>query len=266
MSPSEPQGDTPPPVCDPLALVSVHDLMPTTMPAVRRTLALLERYDVHPVTLLVVPGTGWDARGIAELRAMHRAGYVLAGHGWQHRVERIRGLRHRLHSLLLSRNVAEHMALDADGILALMRRCRNWFERQDLPPPTLYVPPAWALGAIPAETLGGAGLFRQVEVFSGVLDIADGGLRPVPVLGYEADAPLRAPVLRLWNGRERRRAASTGALRVGIHPYDIDHPLRRDLIADLKRYRGFADYGALLSAPAATTAGDAARRPAQHTS
>lgn len=266
MSPSEPQGATSHLLREPLALISVHDLMPATMPAVRRTLALLEHHDVHPVTLLVVPGTGWDARGIDELRALQRAGYVLAGHGWQHRAERIRGLRHRLHSLFLSRHVAEHLALDADGILALMRRCRNWFERQDLTPPTLYVPPAWALGAITAQALGRAGLFRQVEVFSGVLDTADGGLRPVPVLGYEADAAMRIPALRLWNRRERRRAASTGALRVGIHPYDIDHPLRRDLIADLQRYRSLADYHALLDAPLPATAQGVVRHPSQHPS
>ncbi|WP_462328410.1 DUF2334 domain-containing protein [Thiohalocapsa halophila] len=267
MSPSEPQAGTPPPVRDPLALVSVHDLMPATMPAVRRTLALLERHDVQPVTLLVVPGTGWDARGIDELRALQRAGYVLAGHGWQHRAERIRGMRHRLHSLFLSRNVAEHLALDADAILALMRRCREWFERHGLTPPTLYVPPAWALGPVSAQALRQADLFRQVEVFSAVLDTASGRLAASPVLGYEADAALRVPVLRLWNARGRRRAAAfAGALRIGIHPYDIDHPLRRDLIADLHHYRGFADYGALLSAPLPTAASGTASHTAQHTS
>lgn len=252
MSPSEPlPGHTAPAPSGPgtqapsIALVSVHDLMPATMPAVRRTLDLLERHQVHPVTLLVVPGTGWDAAGIEELRAFQRAGHVLAGHGWRHQAEQIRGLRHRLHSLFLSRNVAEHLALDAAGILALMRRCRDWFQAQDLAPPNLYVPPAWALGPIRTDALRHAGLFQQVEVFSGVLDTASGRLAKAPVLGYEADAALRVPVLRLWNALGRRRAPAAGALRIGIHPGDIDHPLCADLIADLKRYHNFAGYGAL---------------------
>jgi predicted deacetylase len=230
----------------PLALVSVHDLMPATMPAVRRTLALLAHHDVHPVTLLVVPGSDWDAAGIEELKALEGAGYRLAGHGWQHRAPRIRGLHHRLHSLFLSRNVAEHLALERAGILALMRRCRAWFESHDLRPPGLYVPPAWALGAVSAADLRRADLFRQVEVFSGVMDVETGRLAACPVLGYEADAALRVPVLRLWNALGRRRAAAHGRVRVGIHPRDIDHPLCSDLVADLARFRHFADYADIL--------------------
>jgi peptidoglycan/xylan/chitin deacetylase (PgdA/CDA1 family) len=222
--------------------VSVHDLMPATMPAVRRTLALLERNGVHPVTLLVVPGSGWGARGIDELRALECAGYRLAGHGWQHRAERIRGVRHRLHSLFLSRNVAEHLALERDGVLALMARCRDWFEAQGLAPPGLYVPPAWALGDVRPEDLRRAGLFAHVELFAGVLDTAAGRLTRSPVLGYEADAPIRVPVLRLWNALGRRRAVAQGRIRIGIHPRDIDHPLRDALIADLERFRHYVDY------------------------
>ena len=264
MSASETRAIAPPSGDEPLALVSVHDLMPATMPAVRRTLALLERHDVQPVTLLVVPGTGWDARGIDELRALQRAGYVLAGHGWRHQVARIRGLKHRLHSLFLSRHVAEHLALSAAGILALMRRCQHWFQQQALDPPTLYVPPAWALGDIAPRTLGEAGLYQQVEVFSGVIDTARGTLTPAPVLGYEADAPLRVPVLRLWNRHARRRAARTGVLRVGIHPADLDHPLRGDLVEDLRRYRRLADYATLLDDPPPTSRAGAARHTTGH--
>jgi predicted deacetylase len=230
--------------------------MPATMPSVRRTLALLERHDVHPVTLLVVPGSGWDERGIRELRALADAGYRLAGHGWHHRAECIRGIRHRLHSLFLSRNVAEHLALGRDGVLALMARCRDWFEVHDLSPPDLYVPPAWALGDVRADDLRRAGLFRQVELFSGVLDVATGEVAPSPVLGYEADAAIRVPVLRLWNAWGRRRAAPAGCLRIGIHPADIDFPLRDALVADLMRFRHYADYA---STPA--TAGQSPAPP-----
>jgi predicted deacetylase len=219
--------------------------MPETMPAVRRTLALLERLQVAPVTLLVVPGTGWDARGIDELKALAHAGYALAGHGWRHHVEQIRGLRHRLHSLLLSRHVAEHLALDRHGVQALMRRCADWFEGNGLSAPALYVPPAWATGDLDATTVSAAG-FRYLERFDGVLDSATGALQRSPVLGYEADAALRVPVLRLWNALGRQRAARLGVVRIGIHPRDIDYPLRNALIADLARYPRYAHYAAVM--------------------
>jgi hypothetical protein len=164
-------------------------------------------------------------------------------------VEHIRGIKHRLHALLLSRQVAEHLALDGVGILDLMTRCRDWFPRHGLEPPTLYVPPAWALGTISRAALRDAAAFRQLETFAGVLDIASGVKHASPVLGYEADAPVRVPVLRLWNAIGRRRAAKgqigAGAVRIGIHPSDIDYPLRDELIADLKRFDRYVDYSAV---------------------
>ena len=238
----------------PAALVSVHDLMPETMPAVRRTLDLLERHGIAPVTLLVVPGTGWDAAGIAELKALERAGYRLAGHGWRHRVEHIRGLRHRLHSLLLSRNVAEHLALQRDGVLALVTRCRDWFAANGLTPPELYVPPAWAVGDIDAAGIRQAG-FRYLERFDGVVDCETGRVRRSPVLGYEADAPIRVPVLKLWNALGRRRAERGGLVRIGLHPYDIEHALRGEILADLARYAVRLDYPASMGAGSRRAAG-----------
>jgi predicted deacetylase len=237
-----------PAMTEPWALVSVHDLMPETMPAVRRTIAMLERHRVEPVTLLVVPGGGWTQDGIAELKALEASGYQLAGHGWRHRVDQIRGLRHRLHSLLLSRNVAEHLALDADGIARLMRRCRDWFSASGLAAPELYVPPAWALGSISRTELREDSTFRLLETFTGVLEIPSGRERSSPVLGYEADAPIRVPILRTWNALGRRRAASGGVVRIGIHPFDIDYPLQPDLLQDLKRYRCYGGYGDALTA------------------
>lgn len=242
------------------ALVSVHDLMPASMPAVHATLALLERLQVAPVTLLVVPGAGWDRAGIATLRTLEAAGYRLAGHGWQHRVTRIRGAYHRLHSLLLSRRVAEHLALDADAILGLLARCQAWFGDQGLRPPTLYVPPAWALGAVPRQWLGAAGPFPLYEVFRGVIAAPGGQLQTIPLLGYEADRALRVPAIRLWNAVNRRRAAAQGLVRIAIHPQDPSLRLGADLRADLARYRHRIDYADLLPAPAGAASGSSSSR------
>ncbi|MGB5831514.1 MAG: DUF2334 domain-containing protein, partial [Thiohalocapsa sp.] len=119
------------------SLVSIHDLMPSTMPAVRRALTLLARTSTNPVTLLVVPGSGWSRDQVRELKALQNAGYPLAGHGWLHRIERFGGLYHRLHGLTLSRRVAEHLALDSDEIIDLVNRCHAWFGDNGLDPPLL---------------------------------------------------------------------------------------------------------------------------------
>jgi hypothetical protein len=240
----------------PAALISIHDLMPSTMPAVRRTLALLQHRTIAPAMLLVVPGTGWSRDGIRELQALQRAGHPLAGHGWLHRVERYGGLYHRLHGLTLSRRVAEHLALNTDGIVALINRCYAWFGDHGLEPPKLYVPPAWAMGAVSIDHLADACPFRLYETFTGVIDTETHSLIRIPMLGYEADAPLRVPVIRAWNALNRRLAAKAGGgpgiekasrlLRIGIHPHDHELRLRRDLIRDLEIYRDARDYASLL--------------------
>ena len=227
------------------ALISVHDLMPATMPAVRRILTLLEQAGREPVTLLVVPGSGWARHDIRELKALQRSGYRLAGHGWLHRVQCFGGLYHRLHGLLLSRRVAEHLTLDADGIVALIDRCYAWFGDQGLDVPILYVPPAWAMGSITTERLASACPFSLYETFNGVFDARNRRRQRVPMLGYEADQTFRVPVLRAWNALNRRLGRRVRLLRIGIHPNDGELGLREDLIGDLKRYDHAIDYAGL---------------------
>ncbi|WP_462320068.1 DUF2334 domain-containing protein [Halochromatium sp.] len=223
----------------PKALISVHDLMPETLPAVRKTLNQLERHDLAPVTLLVVPGRNWSRTGIETLRSLERAGYALAGHGWQHQAERISGIYHRLHSLFLSRRVAEHLALDEAGIITLINRCHAWFGEQGLKPPALYVPPAWAMGRISLTRLREACPFSFYERFYGVIDSASEQVYSLPLLGYEADNALRTAVLRVWNHWNWRQAQRKHRpIRIGIHPQDIElglaDLLRRDLSRSIK--------------------------------
>lgn len=222
--------------------MSVHDLMPRTMPAVRRILDLLERRAIAPVTLLVVPGSGWDTRGISDLKALQRDGWRLAGHGWRHRADTIQGAYHRLHSLLLSRDVAEHLALDTDGIAAMLQRCHAWFGDNGLDPPLLYVPPAWAMGRISRARLVENGPFTLYEYFSGIFDAHHATDHPMPMIGYEANDSLRLAAIRAWNTLGRRRAARFGLLRLGIHPFDLDLPMADDLRGDLARCTHPIDY------------------------
>jgi predicted deacetylase len=229
----------------PQVLVSIHDLMPQTMPAVRETIALLEQHHISPVTLLVVPGTGWSRTDIDELRALQRAGYRLAGHGWRHRVERIRRPYHRLHSLLISRDVAEHLDLDSDGIIDLIGRCHHWFADHGLEPPALYVPPAWAMGRVSAVQLIEDTPFGLYEDFNGVFDARNGRYHRIPMLGYEADQAIRVPIIRSWNALNRWRGAHNGRLRIGLHPYDFGLRMGAQLARDLATYSAAIDYQAL---------------------
>lgn len=218
-------------------LVSVHDVMPETLEPVRRIVDALERAGLGPATLLVVPGRDWRAEDIGALRTFVSAGHELAGHGWKHEIDRIRGVRHWLHAVTISRNVAEHLQYDRAAIAALIRDCRAWFDDRSLPAPSLYVPPAWAMGPIPRRDLEGLG-FRYFETLAGIYDAESREMHRLPLFGFEADTRFRALSLKAFNAANRLIARRTGTVRLGIHPHDFELELAGDLercLADGRR-------------------------------
>lgn len=216
--------------------VSVHDVMPATLDGVRRCLWRLEEAGLAPADLLVVPGLDWTPAGLGALRGFVARGHRLAGHGWAHRASRPRGAYHRLHAVLISRDVAEHLSLSGPGRTALMRRCAHWFGAHDLPAPALYVPPAWALGgaaclaALPEPRSGG---IAHVEVLTGVHDRVAGRFTRLPLLGFEADTAWRAAAVRTSNRLGAALARRSGVARLAVHPTDFQLRLARELDAVL---------------------------------
>lgn len=218
------------------ALVSVHDVMPETRDRVSTLLrAMPEHIPPECIVLLVVPGRAWSADDRHWLHALQASGYELAGHGWLHQCAPPRSLYHRLHSLLLSRDAAEHLSLDAAAIADLIRANRQWFDEQGLAAPELYVPPAWALGRVSQSTLRKLP-FRYYETLTGFYDSHQDRFRRLPVVGFEADTPARAALLRLINAFQLRLARWLGRPpRIAIHPYDSELYLAGDLHACLAR-------------------------------
>lgn len=213
------------------ALISIHDVMPETLDRVRELTARLDAHGHGAITLLVVPNRDWRKADIEQLAAWAEQGIELAAHGWDHRAERIQGLWHRLHSAFISRNAAEHLALDSEQIEALMHRSAAWFRAQGLPAPTSYVPPAWALGPLSSTQLADLP-YRRIEVTRGILDTASGKLQPLPLVGFEADTLLRARFLRTWNRFQANQSQRLKRpLRIGIHPQDAQLKLADNLSA-----------------------------------
>jgi len=210
------------------AVVSIHDVMPSTLADVLTTIGFLETRTIAPIFLLVVPGKTWNAEQVGKLKHLQQKGCLLAGHGWAHHAERIVGFRHTLHACLFSRNVAEHLALDRHGIVALIRHCYGWFGEMGLDPPALYVPPAWAMGSISRTQLRTLP-FRYFEYLSGVYDGKADRFYRLPLVGYEADRLWRVAPLRLWNGVNLALARHTGLLRIAIHPHDLHLRLSNEL-------------------------------------
>lgn len=214
--------------------LSIHDVMPETLHQVRALIAECQASGWPPATLLVVPGRQWTPAGIAQLHEWQADGHPIAGYGWVHGITAYGGLKHRIHGALISRRVAEHLCLDAEGILALMRRCYAWLFVQGLHRTSLYVPPAWALGHLPLHRLAEQP-FPRVETLRGIIDVSTGRWQARALLGYEARNAFQHRALRLSNALNRLRAPFAG-LRIGLHPRDLTLSLANDLRADLWRF------------------------------
>jgi hypothetical protein len=214
-------------------MVSIHDVEPRTLDAVGQT---IESLDLEPrkTPLLVVPGAGWSQSHIKRLMHWQNMGFPLAGHGWLHLAAQRKGLYHRIHSLLMSANAAEHLSLDSDGIFALIRKCAEWFPSKGLKKPDLYVPPAWAMGRMAPERLSQLP-FRYYETLSGIYDSQKGTFRRLPLTGYETLRPHNIPALKILNFCNRTWSkVSDRPLRISIHPSDIASRLGNDLRADIE--------------------------------
>ncbi|MDF3129961.1 polysaccharide deacetylase family protein [Kiritimatiellaeota bacterium B1221] len=217
------------------AHLSIHDVAPDTLPQVAGILDALGGRNGPRVMLLVIPGLDWQPAELSQLRIWVAEGHVLAGHGWVHRVEKRKSFKHKLHGVLLSRFVAEHLSLDEKGICDLMQKNYDWFVRNGLPAPEHYVPPAWALGNLPVLKLAELP-FRSVETLSGVWFPQEKAFRKMALLGYEADTSLRALFLKMFNAWNRRRARKGELLRISLHPDDLTLKLAAEILLDCQRY------------------------------
>lgn len=230
------------------ALVSIHDVMPETLGRVSILLAQMPEGLRRGTVLLVVPGREWRPGDIDRLAQWQAEGLELAGHGWTHHTDRIGGWYHRAHSALVSRRAAEHLSRPRQALCELLARNHRWFVRQGLIPPRLYVPPAWALGALSAEDLADSP-FSWVETASGLYHCATARHWRLPLLGFEADTPVRAATLRLWNWANLALVRPGRPPRLSIHPYDAELFLKRDLVRTLARFTHGMDYTDLFKAP-----------------
>jgi predicted deacetylase len=220
------------------AIWSVHDVSSQAFEDARRILETLEAAEVRPLCVLVVPDGAWSVGQIDVIRGWERAGHMLGLHGWSHRAVLPRTLYHRLHAALFSRDIAEHLGRGEAEIAALIAQGERWFADHDLRPPALYVPPAWALGALPLAAFDGTP-FRWVETLTGIYDVRARRHRRLPLVGFEADTLVRQVALRASNRANEALAAATGRpLRIAVHPHDPELRLNADLTRHIRGATG----------------------------
>ena len=226
---------------------SLHDVSPATIDRATAIVDVMVEAGVRDLAILIVPSGVWTDGQLETLRTWERAGHVLGAHGWTHRGIAPSGIYHRLHSALFSRDVAEHLGRTAAEVREIVARGEQWFAEVGLAPPRLYVPPAWALGAMPLSAFGGTS-FRCVETLSGIYDVSTTRFRQLPLVGFEADTAFRASALRASNAANHALSRATSRpLRAAVHPHDFDLRLSGDLRRLLGSGRKSCSLGQLMA-------------------
>jgi uncharacterized protein len=210
-------------------IFTIHDVLPKTLVDAQQIIKLMNANGLTPATLLVSPGREWTHEQLETLRQLTRRGHALAGHGWAHQARCVTGWKHRLHSLVLSRNAAEHLAWSADETETTLRRCHAWFVDNGFPPPELYVPPAWGLGKLSRKKMR-ALPFLRYETLAGIYNAKTDVFKRLPLIGFEADTSARKIGLRIFNALNLAFARFSGIPpRIAVHPHDLKLRLAREL-------------------------------------
>lgn len=232
-------------------LVTIHDVAPPLMERVERLWALCAARGVAP-GLLVVPD--WhggapiegDAACVAWVRARAAEGAEVFLHGERHdEVGSARGWRDSVRAFGRTNREGEFLTLGYDAARARIDRGLGRLRALGMAP-IGFVPPAWLARPETHQAVRDAGLAVSED---------DG-----TIYAFRAGRTLASPVVR-WSSRGAFRAYGSllqaelrwrlqrgaSALRIALHPADLDHPatagsVERELDRWLSAYpaRGYA--------------------------
>jgi len=213
--------------------ISIHDVAPQNIDDIQYIIHTLNSvYKINKICILVIPGLNWSVKQIKQLRRWQNDGIEIAAHGWYHRAATNKTFYHKIHSLLMSDNCAEHLSKNSTEIFKTMNDSYNWFIRNGFQNPILYVPPAWALGKITKKDLSRLS-FTHYECTTGI--IHKNKYCFLPLLGFEEKTYFRAILRRFFNSLNYFMAHFTGIIRISIHPDDFKLYLNRDIRKYLSR-------------------------------
>ena len=213
--------------------ISIHDVTPSNIDTIENIIQTLQnQYKIDKICILIIPGLDWHNAQINKLISWQNSGIEIAAHGWSHVAEQNKTIYHKLHSLFLSANCAEHLSKKREDLLIMITKSYNWFITNGFRRPLLYVPPAWALGNLKKTDLMQLG-FTHYECTTGM--IHNQKYYFLPLLGFEEKTFIGAHIRRFFNSLNFFMAHFTGLIRLAIHPNDFKLYLKNDVFNYLSK-------------------------------
>ncbi|MFN2475715.1 MAG: DUF2334 domain-containing protein [Chthoniobacterales bacterium] len=211
------------------AVVSIHDVAPTTRAASEKIVAELSRRGINVCSLLVVPdyhhsGGSMADRGFVQwLRDLESAGHEVVIHGYFHaRPRRSReSLRERLVTRFYTSDEGEFYDLSYEEALRRVSQAREEFVSAGLTPRG-FIAPAWLLGPEAQRAVADAEMEYTTRL-TNVRDLRSGEDFAARSLVYSVRSGWRRGASLAWNAALARVMSGAELLRLAIHPPDIEH-------------------------------------------
>jgi len=241
-------------------LVSLHDVTPAHLDRLERAEALLCDAGVTEVAYLLVPDFH-RTHAIADDRSFkawcrrprsYSIEWVL--HGYYHLEDDGTSASSRLSASIARRTMTagegEFLALSVREQRERLIRGREAFESIVGVAPRVFVAPAWLFNKTLPALLAELG-FRYTEDHLTVMDVQGGISRRCPAVTWATRSTIRRVGSRVVCPIAYALARRLGALRIAIHPFDLDHPRTADqarrIIGDAVAHRVISGYDALFA-------------------
>lgn len=211
------------------AVVSIHDVAPTTQKASARIVDELGRCGIRATSLLVVPNyhetgeTMRDPAFVRWLRDLEADGHEIVIHGYFHQRPRRMGetLRQRLVTRCYTNDEGEFYDLGYDDAFDRISRARDEFKAGGLKPRG-FIAPAWLLSA-EGERAAADAEMEYTTRLTNVRDLRRGEAFRARSLVYSVRSGWRRACSLGWNAALARALTSAPLLRLSIHPPDLEH-------------------------------------------
>ena len=222
-----------------LLIVSIHDVAPSTQPAVDKIISELAQKGIRHCSLLVVPdyhrqgASMQDRQFVSWLRDLEARGNEIVIHGYFHeRPPRTQeSVLEKFVTQSYTQGEGEFYDIDYDEALRRIKTARDDFKAAGLKPRG-FVAPAWLLSS-GAERAARDAEMEYTTRLRTVLDLRSGETFPARSLVYSVRNGWRRTVSLAWNGALGRLLKDKQLLRLSIHPPDFSHPAIWRQIVDL---------------------------------